>query len=126
MNRWRDAERDCTTALSLAKGQSSVKALYRRSLARKALDDIDGALEGTFHPLFMSPSVPNTGQSLKMVTDIDTVLKREPSNETAKEEKVELEDLRRKATSEREIKAQVSMRTASSARIDELTTRRRK
>jgi hypothetical protein len=45
-NRWKDAERDCSTAISLAKGEANVKALYRRSLARKALGEIDGAIEG--------------------------------------------------------------------------------
>lgn len=47
--RWKDAERDCTTALELAAQQPSVKALYRRALARKALDDLDGAMQGRLH-----------------------------------------------------------------------------
>jgi hypothetical protein len=44
--RWKDAERDCSSAINLLKGDTNVKALYRRALARKALLDVGGALEG--------------------------------------------------------------------------------
>jgi len=44
--RWKDAERDCTSAITLPEGGRNVKALYRRALARKALMDVAGALEG--------------------------------------------------------------------------------
>jgi hypothetical protein len=45
-NRYKDAERDCSTAISLAKGDVNVKALYRRAIARKSLDHLEGAIEG--------------------------------------------------------------------------------
>ena len=42
--RYADAERDCSNALE--RQQDSIKALYRRALARRGLDDLVGAESG--------------------------------------------------------------------------------
>jgi tetratricopeptide (TPR) repeat protein len=43
-DRYQDAERDCTTALSIQK--DNLKALYRRGLARKGLGKYEDAVKG--------------------------------------------------------------------------------
>ncbi|WVF66319.1 hypothetical protein IAT40_001059 [Kwoniella sp. CBS 6097] len=71
LDKFNDAERDCTTVLSLEKGRGNVKALYRRSLARKGLNNLIGAIQ-----------------------DIEEVLHLEKSNQVAQAEYEELMGLR--------------------------------
>lgn len=49
--RWKEAEEDATLALTLAPGE--VKAYFRRSTARKELDDFAGARAGELIPYLM-------------------------------------------------------------------------
>ncbi|WVQ93940.1 hypothetical protein IAU59_001018 [Kwoniella sp. CBS 9459] len=71
LDKFNDAERDCSTVLSLEKGKNNVKALYRRSLARKGLNSIAGAIQ-----------------------DIEEVLRLEKTNQVARAEYEELKALR--------------------------------
>ncbi|WWD22819.1 hypothetical protein CI109_107313 [Kwoniella shandongensis] len=73
LDKYNDAERDCTTALSLPKGKGNVKALYRRGLARKGLDKIDEA-----------------------ILDMEEVIKVEKTNEGVKKELEELTEMKKK------------------------------
>ncbi|WVQ64641.1 uncharacterized protein L199_002808 [Kwoniella botswanensis] len=70
IDKYQDAERDCTTCLSLE--QSNIKALYRRGLARKGLGKVDEAIE-----------------------DLQQILKIDKTNETVKSELEELLDTQR-------------------------------
>ncbi|OCF33144.1 hypothetical protein I316_05189 [Kwoniella heveanensis BCC8398] len=71
LDKFNDAERDCTTVLSLEKGRNNVKALYRRSLARKGLSDHTGAIQ-----------------------DIEEVLRLDKDNQVAQAEYEELKGMR--------------------------------
>ncbi|WVN85965.1 uncharacterized protein L203_101123 [Cryptococcus depauperatus CBS 7841] len=45
LDKFKDAERDCSSALELPKGESNVKALYRRGMARKGQNRAKEAIE---------------------------------------------------------------------------------
>ncbi|WWD06006.1 hypothetical protein V865_004091 [Kwoniella europaea PYCC6329] len=70
IDKYQDAERDCTTCLSLE--QNNIKALYRRGLARKGLGKVDEA-----------------------IVDLQQILKIDKTNETVKSELEELENSQR-------------------------------
>lgn len=53
ISRYADAERDCTSALDRQK--DNIKALYRRALARRGLDNLVGAESGTPPPVRIAP-----------------------------------------------------------------------
>ncbi|KAG7575302.1 hypothetical protein FFLO_00466 [Filobasidium floriforme] len=65
LEKWQDVVRDCNTVLNLPLQSKNIKALFRRSLARRELGDEeqDGAVQ-----------------------DLEMILKLEPSNSAAKEE----------------------------------------
>lgn len=46
LRRWQDVIRDCNSVLALPNQASNVKALFRRSLARRETAEEDGALKG--------------------------------------------------------------------------------
>jgi hypothetical protein len=48
VGRWQDVVRDCNTVLNLPSQSKNIKALFRRSLARRELGDEeqDGAVQG--------------------------------------------------------------------------------
>ncbi|KAK8844629.1 hypothetical protein IAR55_006476 [Kwoniella newhampshirensis] len=71
LDKFHDAERDCSTALSLPSGKGSIKALYRRGLARKGLEKLDEAIQ-----------------------DLEEVLKVEKNNDSVKAELDELIEMK--------------------------------
>ncbi|KAJ9124086.1 hypothetical protein QFC22_000881 [Naganishia vaughanmartiniae] len=70
IEKWQDAERDCSRVLGLAGQKGNVKALYRRALARKELKSYKDAK-----------------------SDLEVLLKTEPTNAAAKEELVDIKRL---------------------------------
>ena len=79
--RYSDAERDCSAALSLQDGH--LKALYRRAIARKALEQYTAAVEGD---MTISIAYP------RLTSDLKSVLRVE-KNELATSELEEIEQL---------------------------------
>lgn len=80
MLRYADAERDCSHALSIQGG--NVKALYRRALARKGLEQYERAIAG------------ERDVRSKLIVDLKELLKVEVGNAAALEELEEVETLK--------------------------------
>ncbi|OXC67941.1 hypothetical protein AYX13_03625 [Cryptococcus neoformans] len=78
LDKYHDAERDCTSALALPKGKNNIKALYRRGLARKGMEKVEGAL-----------------------SDMEEVLRLDKSNSAVKPELEELQEMKTKMDQEK-------------------------
>ncbi|OCF59824.1 hypothetical protein L486_02497 [Kwoniella mangroviensis CBS 10435] len=94
IDKYQDAERDCTTCLSLER--NNIKALYRRGLARKGLGKLDEAIE-----------------------DLQQILKIDKTNETVKSELEELLDTQRN----NEIKKSKSRRPITPPPVNSTTSK---
>jgi hypothetical protein len=95
VGRWQDVVRDCNTVLGLPSQSKNIKALFRRSLARRELGDEeqDGAVQGQ-----CSSTLAKGGRDRQLMEisfllwldlgkiDLEMILKLEPSNSAAKEE----------------------------------------
>ncbi|TYJ58652.1 hypothetical protein B9479_000488 [Cryptococcus floricola] len=77
LDKFQDAERDCSSALDLPKGKGNIKALYRRGLARKGLQ-----------------------RNAEAIEDLEAILKLDRKNEAVKTELEELRVLKRKQDEE--------------------------
>ncbi|WVQ74014.1 hypothetical protein IAR50_003595 [Cryptococcus sp. DSM 104548] len=77
LDKFQDAERDCTSALNLPKGKGNIKALYRRGLARKGLQ-----------------------RNAEAIEDMEEILKLDKDNEAVKTELEELRVLKAKQDAE--------------------------
>ncbi|KAF5380284.1 hypothetical protein D9757_007976 [Collybiopsis confluens] len=84
LDKYEDAERDCTTVLTLNK--SNVKALFRRAQARRGLSKLDEAQKGVviaFIELF---------HSVNEFIDLDLAVSIDPSNDLVKTELSSIKD----------------------------------
>lgn len=84
-----DAERDCTTVLALS--ALNAKALFRRGQARLGMGNLDEALLGTYHELDVQGK--DRSYNTFLLVDLTQASKREPANESIKEELKKVEDL---------------------------------
>lgn len=71
LEHWSSAEGDCSEALKL--NSKNPKALYRRALARKGLNQFQGALEDVKHLLPLLDS-QNNAQALKLKEELESKL----------------------------------------------------
>ena len=85
MNRNHDAERDCTTVITLEPG--NVKALFRRGQARVGLDSLIDAQKGILHPSLIYKAFFDHGADFKEAHRL------EPTNDSVSQELKKIDEL---------------------------------